>query len=49
VKTKPELKVGDRVVFIRESQKLDVVSRVFLLADRWWLEFEGEPGLAVRA
>jgi hypothetical protein len=43
MKTKPELKAGDRVLHIGESQKRGVVSRVFQFADEWWLEFEGEP------
>jgi hypothetical protein len=41
MKTKPELKVGDRVASIGDDQKRGVVSRVFRLAGLWWLEFEG--------
>jgi hypothetical protein len=42
MKTKPEFKVGDRVVFIDDVQKRGVVSRVFRLGGLWWLEFEGK-------
>jgi hypothetical protein len=43
MKTKPELKVGDRVAFTGDGQKRGVVSRVFRLGGLWWLEFEGKP------
>jgi hypothetical protein len=42
MKTKPEFKVGDRVVFTGDGQKRGVVSRVFRMGGLWWLEFEGE-------
>jgi hypothetical protein len=41
MKTKPEFKVDDRVVFIGDGQKRGVVRRVFRLGGLWWLEFEG--------
>ena len=43
MKAKPDLKCGDRVVFIGDGQKRGVVSRVFRSAGLWWLAFEGEP------
>jgi hypothetical protein len=37
MKTKPDLKFGDRVVFIGDGQKRGVVSRVFRSGGLWWL------------
>ena len=40
MKTKPDFKFGDQVVFIgdRDRQKRGVVSRVFWSGGLWWLE-----------
>ena len=43
MKTKPDFKFGDQVVFIGDRQKRGVVSRVFRSGGLWWLAFEGEP------
>jgi hypothetical protein len=43
MKTKPDFKFGDHVVFIGDRQKRGVVSRVFRSGGLWWLAFEGEP------
>jgi hypothetical protein len=43
MKTKPEFKFGDRVVFIRDAQKQGVVSNVVRFAGLWWIELEGQP------
>jgi hypothetical protein len=43
MKTKPDFKFGDQVVFIGDRQKRGVVSRVFQSGGLWWLAFEGEP------
>ena len=43
VKTKPDFKFGDRVIFIGDGRKQGVVSRVFRSGGLWWLQFEGEP------
>jgi hypothetical protein len=43
MKTKPDFKFGDQVVFIGGRQKRGVVSRVFRSGGLWWLAFEGEP------
>jgi hypothetical protein len=42
MKTKPDLKFGDRVVFIGDGQKRGVVSRVFRSGGLWWLALEGD-------
>jgi hypothetical protein len=43
MKTKPEFKFGDRVVFIRDIRKQGVVSNVVRFAGLWWIELEGQP------
>jgi hypothetical protein len=43
MKTKPDFKFGDQVVFIGDRQKRGVVSRVFRSGGLWWLAFEGKP------
>ena len=45
MKTKPDFKFGDQVVFIgdRDRQKRGVVSRVFWSGGLWWLAFDSEP------
>jgi hypothetical protein len=43
MKTKPDFKSGDQVVFIGDRQKRGVVSRVFRSGGLWWLAFQGEP------
>jgi hypothetical protein len=45
MKTKPEFKFGDRVVFIRDIQKRGVVSNVARFAGLWWIELKGQPDL----
>ena len=44
MKTKPDFKFGDQVVFIGDRQKRGVVSRVFRSGGLWWLAFEGRTG-----
>jgi hypothetical protein len=36
MKTKPDFKFGDQVVFIGDRQKRGVVSRVFRSGGLWW-------------
>ena len=43
MRTKPEFRVGDRVVFIGAGQKQGIVRDVFRFAGLWWLALEGEP------
>ena len=43
MKTKPDFKFGDQVVFTGDRQKRGVVSRVFRSGGLWWLAFEGKP------
>jgi hypothetical protein len=43
MKTKPDFKFGDRVVFLGDREKRGVVRRVFQSGGLWWLAFEGEP------
>ena len=43
MKTKPDFKSGDRVVFTRDSRQHGVVSNVVSFAGLWWIELAGKP------